>query len=333
VTAPEHPQGSAEDRLIARYFAPLARHPGALALSDDAAAFTPPPGHDLIVTKDAVVAGVHFFASDPADAVARKALRVNLSDLAAKGAQPAGFLLALGLPEVDPDWLAGFARGLGEDAETYRCPLLGGDTVRTTGPLFVSITAFGTVPHGAMVRRKGARPGDLVMVTGTIGDAALGLRLRQDKLAGLGLAEHARAHLAGRYLLPEPRNALADALRQFATAAMDLSDGLTGDLAKLCRVSDVSAEVDIPRVPLSAAAKAAVGADEGLLPTILAGGDDYELLFALPPERLAEMQRLAGAAGVAITPIGRFIAGGPPPLFRDSTGRPLDLARAGFSHF
>lgn len=333
MTAPEHLQGSAEDRLIAHYFAPLARHPGALALSDDAATLTPPAGHDLVITKDALVAGVHFFASDPADTVARKALRMNLSDLAAKGAEPAGFLLALGLPEVVPDWLAGFARALGEDAETYGCPLLGGDTVRTPGPLFVSITAFGTVPSGRMVRRKGARPGDLVMVSGTIGDAALGLRLRQDERAGLRLDEAARAHLARRYLLPEPRNTLAGALRQLATAAMDLSDGLAGDLAKLCRVSNVSAEVDAAHVPLSAAAQAALSADASLLPAILAGGDDYELLFALPAERLAETQRLAAAARVPVAQIGRFVVGKAPPVFRDRHGEPLMLAGAGFSHF
>src|SRR5438552_17224578 len=189
---------SAEDRLIARYFRPLARHPGAFGLADDAAALTPPAGADLVLTTDAIVGGVHFFADDPADQVAKKALRVNLSDLAAKGAKPLGFLLTLALPkEIGERWLASFARGLGEDADTYDCPLLGGDTVRTPGPVTISIAAFGAVPHGKMARRSGARPGDRVMVTGTVGDAALGLLLRRDSATGKrwGLDQRAQDHL------------------------------------------------------------------------------------------------------------------------------------------
>src|SRR6266568_3470813 len=170
----EKAEGSAEDRLIARYFRPLASHPGALGLADDAAILVPPPGCDVVLKADAIIGGVHFFPEDPADAVGRKALRVNLSDLAAKGAKPVGFLLSLALPDGTPDvWLAGFADGLRADAQFYGCPLLGGDTDRTPGPVMVSIAAFGTVPHGGMVRRSGAKPGDTVFVSGTIGDAAL----------------------------------------------------------------------------------------------------------------------------------------------------------------
>jgi len=173
-------EGSAEDRLIARYFRPLASHPGALDLADDAAILVPPPGCDVVLKADAIIGGVHFFPEDSADAVGRKALRVNLSDLAAKGAKPVGFLLSLALPDGTPDaWLASFADGLRADAQLYGCPLLGGDTDRTPGPVMVSIAAFGTVPHGAMVRRSGAKPGDTVFVRGTIGDAALGLKLRR----------------------------------------------------------------------------------------------------------------------------------------------------------
>ena len=176
----ENKAQSGEDRLIARHFKPLARHPGALGLTDDAAVLTPPPGQALVLTADAIVGGVHFFPRDAADAIARKALRVNLSDLAAKGAQPAGFLLTLALPRgVGERWLKAFARGLGADARRYDCPLLGGDTVATPGPVTISITAFGTLPEGTMVRRAGARVGDHVIVTGTISDAALGLRLRK----------------------------------------------------------------------------------------------------------------------------------------------------------
>src|SRR3954447_10418635 len=175
---------SGEDRLIARHFKPIARHPGALGLADDAALLTPPPGHALVLTADAIVGGVHFFPDDPPDAVARKALRVNLSDLAAKGAQPAGFVLTIALPKGYGDaWLKAFARGLGHDAKKFDCPLLGGDTVYTPGPVTISITAFGTVPKSTMVKRSGARIGDHVVVTGTIGDAALGLKLRKERAA------------------------------------------------------------------------------------------------------------------------------------------------------
>src|SRR5450631_421835 len=245
---------SGEDRLIARFFQPIATHPGALGLSDDAAFIKPPPGCDLVLKTDAIIGGVHFFADDMARDVARKALRINLSDLAAKGAAPLGFLLSIGLPSGLPaDWLKAFARGLREDAEHYGCPLLGGDTDRTLGGITVYIAAIGTVPHGTMVRRMGARPGDLVVATGTIGDAALGLVLRQDANAAArwSLDAAMREHLLGRYLLPQPRNAIAEALRLHASAAMDVSDGLAGDLAKLCRVSGVAADIAVEKVPLS----------------------------------------------------------------------------------
>jgi thiamine-monophosphate kinase len=172
--------GSPEDRLIAQYFRPLATHPGTFGFTDDCSALAPPPGHDLVLKTDGLIAGVHFFPDDPADGVARKALRVNLSDLAAKGAAPLGFLLAIALPKgFSESWLAGFTRGLGEDAQAYGCPLLGGDTDATPGPISISIAAVGTLPHGSMVRRAGAKVGDHVFVSGTIGDAALGLLVRQ----------------------------------------------------------------------------------------------------------------------------------------------------------
>src|SRR5580704_7148056 len=238
---------SGEDHLIARYFRPLATDPGALGLLDDAATITPPPGSDVVLKADAIVGGVHFFPDDPPDMIAKKALRVNLSDLAAKGASPAGFLLSLALPRtVGGDWLEAFARGLGEDVQAYDCPLLGGDTDRTPGPVTISIAAFGLLPCGTMVRRSGARPGDLVVVTGTIGDAALGLLVRRDPdTAGRWRLDHRqRDHLIGRYLLPQPRNAVAEALRQHASAAMDVSDGLVGDLGKLCAVSGMAADIE-----------------------------------------------------------------------------------------
>src|SRR5205085_5498584 len=219
---------------------------------------------DLVLKADAIIGGVHFFPEDPAAAVACKALRVNLSDLAAKGADPVGFLLSLALPDGTSEaWLGDFAEGLRADAQLYRCPLLGGDTDRTPGPAMVSIAAFGTVPHGRMVRRSGAKPGDRIFVTGTIGDAALGVKLRRDPAlaARYRLEPGERDHLLARYLLPEPRVAVAEAVRRHASAAMDVSDGLAGDLGKLCGASGVSAEIEIDKVPLSSAAMRAIVAD------------------------------------------------------------------------
>ncbi len=227
---------SGEERLIANVFAPLATHPGALGLTDDCAVITPPANCDLVLTTDTIIGGVHFFNDDAAHAVASKALRVNLSDLAAKGASPLGFLLSLALPkEIGEDWLVGFAEGLRGDAQRYACPLLGGDTDRIPGPITIAVSMFGSVPTGTMVRRAGAKPGDIVFVSGTIGDAALGLALRNDPARDWPITAAQQQHLSDRYLLPQPRNALAEAVRTHASAAMDVSDGLVGDLTKLCR--------------------------------------------------------------------------------------------------
>jgi thiamine-monophosphate kinase len=329
-------EGSGEDRLIARYFRPLASHPGALGLADDAAILVPPPGCDLVLKADAIIGGVHFFPDDPAEAIARKALRVNLSDLAAKGAKPAGFLLSLALPEGTSDaWLGDFAAGLHDDAERYACPLFGGDTDRSPGPLMVSIAAFGTVPHGGMVRRSGAKPGERVFVSGTIGDAALGLKLRREpaSAARYRLEPHEREHLLARYLVPDPRLALAEAIRLGASAAMDVSDGLAGDLAKLCAASGASAEIEVEKVPFSDAAKRMIAADETARELALTGGDDYEVVCAIPAEKLDAFRAAARASGVAVTEIGRIVAGRTAPQFRDEHGRALDFARPSFSHF
>jgi thiamine-monophosphate kinase len=325
---------SAEDRLIARHFAPLATDPGAFRLTDDAAVITPPPGSDLVVTTDGVIAGVHFFPDDPPDKIARKVLRMNLSDLAAKGAKPVGFLISVSLPaNVDDAWIASFAAGLGDDAKDYGCPLLGGDTDRTPGPIAASITAFGAVPKGAMVRRSTAKAGDSVVVTGTIGDSALGVRLRRDPSLAQRwrLTETMLAHLQQRYLLPEPRNALADAVLQYAASAMDVSDGLVGDIAKLGRASGVAVEIDVARVPFSQAARTAIAADPALIETALTGGDDYEIVLTLKPERLAALCAAADKAGVAVTEIGRIMAGEGARFIRD--GKPLAFTRSSYSHF
>lgn len=318
-----------EDDLIARYFVPIAGAAG-LALKDDVARMTPPPGCDLVLTVDALVAGVHFFADDPPGRIAAKALRVNLSDLAAKGATPLGFLLALALPgDASPDWLEAFAHGLGEDAKTYGCPLLGGDTVKTPGPLTLSITAFGSVAPGPMPVRTQARPGDLLYVSGTIGDAALGLALRRG--ATPTLSGHHRAFLLDRYLLPQPRLGLGLALR-YAHAAMDVSDGLVGDLAKMLRASEMGGELDLRATPLSEAARSWIVAEPGAIEIAATGGDDYEVLAAVPPVAASAFESAAREAQIPVRVIGRVREGeGLNVLGRD--GAPARFARGAYSHF
>jgi thiamine-monophosphate kinase len=321
-----------EDDLIARYFAPLAGE-GGLELRDDAACLSPLARHDLVLTADALVETVHFLPGDAPGSVARKALGVNVSDLAAKGADPAGFLLSLALPDGwTEDWLAGFATGLGEAARDFSCPLLGGDTVRARGALTLSVTAIGQVPAGRMVRRTTARDGDVICVTGTIGDAALGLGLRSSPAWAGGLLSEEAAFLADRYLHPQPRHRLAAPLRTHARAAMDVSDGLAGDLAKMMRASGVTAVVETDRVPLSPAARAAIRADPGLLDLALTGGDDYEILCTLPEKSLDTLLKEADRVGVALSVIGRVVAGDGLPVFRrQDSERRFDAGS--YSHF
>jgi len=323
---------SGEDSLIARYFKPLATDPGAFGLADDAAVLKP-SGDDIVVTTDAIVEGVHFLADDPPDTVARKALRVNLSDLAAKGATPAGFVLTLALRAADDAWLTPFARGLGSDAGLFDCPLLGGDTVSTPGSVTISITAFGRVPAGKMVRRSGAKPGDRFVVTGTIGDAALGLDILKGGAATALADAGAKAMLIGRYRVPQPRNALAKAVRDHAHAAIDVSDGLAGDLAKLCGVSGVSAVIDAPSIPLSAAAAALLSRGTVGIEAIVSGGDDYEILCTIPEDSFEVFAQAADQAGVAVTSIGMVVAGSSVPSFLDGEGREIALPRLSYSHF
>lgn len=301
--------GRGEFDLIADLFAPLAAgHPGALNLRDDAAVLSVPEGQRLVATTDALVAGVHFLPDDPPNLVARKAVRVNLSDVAAMGAVPHGILVAACFPKDGGEaWVESFARGLAEDVEAYRCPLLGGDTVATPGPATLTVTALGLVDAGCELRRDGAREGDVVMVSGTLGDAALGLKACRGDLAGLTEAQG--AFLMDRYRLPQPRTTLGPALGGIATACLDVSDGLLGDLGHICESSQLGAEVDAESVPLSDAARAALAQDDSLLSTVLCGGDDYELLFTVPPERVAAAQEAARACGLTATPVGAMVAG------------------------
>ncbi len=325
-----------EFELIARIFAPLAGE-GAYGLLDDAAALSPPPGMDLVLTKDALAVGVHFFADDPWDLVARKALRVNLSDLAAKGARPLGYLLALGLPD---GWVLAdmdrFGAGLAADQAEFGVPLLGGDTIRSPGGLILSVTAVGAVPTGRIVRRGGARVGDVVVVTGTIGDSALGLQLRLDPgLADrIGLADDERAYLLRRYLLPEPRVALANTLCTHASAAMDISDGLIGDISKIAAASGVRIEIDAARIPLSPAARAAVTSESRLQRAVLSGGDDYEIAATLSPDHLAAFLAACEKARISAIPIGRVVEGqGIGVTGGGVFGANLDFGGGNYTHF
>jgi thiamine-monophosphate kinase len=321
-----------EDGIIARFFAPMAGEAG-LGLLDDAACLTPQPAHDLVLTTDALVEGGHFLPEDAPGSIARKALGVNVSDLAAKGATPRGFLLSLALPEGwNEAWLAAFANGLAEAARDFSCPLLGGDTVKARGALTLSVTAIGEVPSGRMVRRTNARAGDLICVTGTIGDAALGLDLRRPSPWAERLSPDERAFLADRYLHPRPRHALAGALRDHAHAAMDVSDGLAGDLAKMLRVSGVTGFVETASVPLSAAARTCLAAEPRLMDRIVTGGDDYEVLLTLPKDGLDSFRKQADSIGVPIAIIGQVLAGDGLPVFRNGLEE-RRFEAGSFSHF
>jgi thiamine-monophosphate kinase len=321
-----------EFALIARHFRPLAEDvPGALALADDAALLDPPPGRTLVLAADAMIAGVHFLPEDPPGTIGRKLLRVNLSDLAAMGADPLGYLMTTALPpDMTPDWLDAFARGLKEDQRGFGCGLLGGDTVSTPGPLALSLTVVGSVAPGRALTRAGAREGDLVWVSGTIGDGALGLLALTDRLPAL--AEADRAALAERYRLPRPRLALGRRLFGLATACLDVSDGLVQDLGHLCRAAGLSAELDAALVPLSAAARAAIAVDPALFARCLTGGDDYELVFTAPGTAAGTLERLAAETGIPLARIGRMIPaiGTEVRVLREGTELPLE--RTGWSH-
>jgi thiamine-monophosphate kinase len=322
---------SGEFELIERYFKPLASAPGALGLTDDVALLQPQAGEDVILTVDTLAEGVHFFPDDPPEGVAAKALRINLSDLAGKGAEPRGYLLALSLrSDWTEAWVAAFARGLAADQKMYRLSLLGGDTTQATGGTTVTITAIGAVPAGTMVRRAGARAGDAVFVSGTIGDAALGLRVRRNEF---DRRVPGAEHLVRRYVLPEPRVSLAPVLRKHASAALDVSDGLLGDFAHICRESGVTGTIEVVRVPLSPPAQRLVESQPDALRSVLTGGDDYEILATVPEASAKAFAHDATEAGVAVTRIGQVSAGGGPPTAVDEAGNPLSFPWPSFDHF
>ena len=321
-----------EFALIADLLAPLSRGaPGAFGLSDDAALISVADGHRLVATKDMLVAGVHFLPGDEPGLIARKLLRVNLSDLAAMGAAPRSYLLGLALPKaLGESWLRGFVGGLALDQAAFGVDLIGGDTVSTEGPFTASLTALGEVPEGAEIRRSGGRVGDLVYVSGSLGDAALGLAVLGGGIEGLD--EAAKTMLRDRYHLPRPRVELGRRLSGLAHGMIDVSDGLIADLSHLCAASRVAAEIDAPRLPLSAAARAALAIDAGLRDKVLGGGDDYELLFTADAADGGRLRVIADELDLPITAIGRITAGSGVTAW-DEDGDPIDVSSPGWKHF
>jgi thiamine-monophosphate kinase len=315
---------------IARFFAPLAG-PGGLGLQDDAALLDCAAGHRLVITVDAIVEGIHYLTEDPPDLIARKLLRVNLSDLAAMGARPLHYLLTTALPAAwGDDWLARFAAGLAEDQALFGVTLLGGDSVMTRGPAVFSLTALGEVAAGAEIRRSGARPGDLVWVSGTIGDAALGLSVLRGEYQDLPDAE--RDALAARFQLPQPRTALGPRLAGIAHAMCDVSDGLLADLGHICQASACAGRVRLGSVPLSPAAGHLVAAMPELRTRLVTAGDDYELLFTAPPDAAAALARLTADLGLTLTEIGA-IEEGAGVMLLDENGNEVEVAAPGYRHF
>ena len=319
-----------EFERIRRFFAPLAG-PGGLGLLDDAAIVDCRAGRRFVFTADAVVAGVHYLPNDPPDLVARKLLRVNLSDLAAMGARPLHYLLTTALPSaLGADWVGAFARGLAEDQRRFEIDLLGGDSVATSGPAVLSLTAIGDVAAGMEVRRSGARVGDFVWVSGTIGDAFLGLDVLRGAYPQLS-PEH-RAELTGRFHLPDPRVDLGRRLAGIAHAMIDISDGLLADLGHICETSGVAAIVELAALPLSPAARVIVDREPGVRTALAAGGDDYELLFTASAGSTKAIDDLSSALGLPITRIGEIEPGDRVRLV-DAQGRTIAIDEPGYRHF
>ncbi len=315
-----------EFALIERFFTRPARR-ALLGVGDDCALVVATPGEALAITTDMLVEGTHFLPEADPRLLGHKALAVNLSDLAAMGAQPEWFTLSIALPRIDEAWLAGFTAGLFALADAHDIELVGGDTTR--GPLALSITAAGRVPAHLALRRDGATAGEDVWVSGATGDAALGLAWRQGRIT---LDEAAGAYCAARMDMPQPRVALGMALRGIATGAADVSDGLLADLGHILERSQLGAELDFGALPRSPALAACAG-QALAVDCLLGGGDDYELVFTAPVARRAAVVAAGATAGVAVTRIGRIVAGPPQAVLRGADGRLIDVAHRGFDHF
>jgi thiamine-monophosphate kinase len=320
-----------EFETIRRLFAPLAHPEWGRGLKDDVAVVPSKAGHDLVLTKDAIIEGVHFLPTDPLDTVARKLLRVNLSDLAAKGAEPFGYLLACHWSERCgwPERMT-FVDGLRADQKTFGVALLGGDTVVTPGPASFSMTLLGWTPKGRTVGRAGARVGDLVFVTGAIGDGWLGLQAAQDKLA---LEPDRIAALIGQYRTPTPRVEFIGPIREFASASIDISDGLVADLGHLADASGIRIEIDLELAPRSAAGQAWYDGrvdEQAALEKLVTGGDDYEIAFTARAVDEAALRREADRRHLRLTRIGRVVAG--QGIVARFAGQPILIDQPGFTH-
>ncbi len=310
---------------IARYFVPLAA-PEGLGLKDDAALLTPKAGRQLVITTDAITAGVHFFADDAPDAIAQKLLRVNLSDLAAKGAMPRGYMLSLMLPEdTNAAWLEAFVSGLASDQARYGIYLFGGDTTKIKGPITASITAIGEVVENTMLRRSTAQIGDVVYMTGGIGNAFLGLKIREGKL-------EANDYLLDKYLFPNPRLEVGQELIELAHSCMDISDGLVQDAGHLADASNVGITINTSQLTLSREARDVLNQDDRYYKLMLTGGDDYELLFTAPIIHNDALMRLSERTEVTITAIGT-VHDGQGVVVLDASGNPMDFETTGYQHF
>lgn len=322
-----------EAAIIAEFFAPLsANDPGAAGLTDDCAVLTPAPGTEYVLTTDGLIEGVHFF---PGDIPAFKALAVNVSDLIAKGATPERYLLNIALPEPPTRaFMTQLCAGLAEAQAAFGCHLIGGDTDRTPGPFTLTITAIGAVPAGRAVPRSGARKGDIIAVTGSIGDAGLGLALRQKPAQRdtYGLPDRHAEFLIARYERPRPQLATAALVREFAHAAADISDGLAKDLGRLTAASGLGAAVELGNVPLSEAAMVLCETGAASRRDLIASGEDYEVVFTLPPERWRQMEHAAKTRGIRVTAIGH-VTETPGVIWRDEHGDEIVLPAEGWDHF
>lgn len=304
-----------EFEIIEKILIPLTRGAKeALSLKDDAAIITPKPEYDLVITKDAIIENVHFLPNTEPGLIAKKLLRVNLSDMAAMGAKPRFALIAAMLNDsCDIKWLTSFSNGLKEDLDKYDLSVIGGDTTKHKGAISFSMTLIGEVPSGRAIKRSGAKAGDTIFVTGTIGNSALGLRALKGELRNWGTKE-----LVSRYNLPEPRVEIG--LKLKANAAIDISDGLIADLNHICECSEVGAVIYTDKIPLSDSARKLLNQDSSLLEVILTGGDDYELLFTSKEETLPYA-----------TPIGKIKKEGGIDIF-DKKGEKITLSRYGYTH-
>jgi thiamine-monophosphate kinase len=320
-----------EFERIARFFAPLAGR-GALNLTDDVALIDGPAGEQYALTTDTIIEGVDYFPDDPPFQVAQKLLRVNLSDIAAKGATPFGYLLTTALAKTQGDaWLEQFTQGLAADQKEFGVVLLGGDSSGTPGPATLTLALIGKVAKGRAVLRSTAQAGDQIYVSGTLGDSALGLAVRKGEI-GAELSATERDYLVDRYRLPRPRAALGPRLAGIAHAMIDISDGLLSDLGHICAASRLHGVLHQPRLPLSPAARAAIAVNPRLNTAVTGGGDDYELLFTAPATAAEAIAQVSVAVGVPVTAIGVMEKGEGFALL-DAAGHVVKVERKGYAHF